>query len=141
MSVELWCKTEHLVPRLLVVTESWAYTQVPEEPTFAHSLGACGFSFFHPMCSVETESGVSVRGEGRKYFFPLDLLKIAASSVSKNRPGSGLLPSAELLGSGSPLWSLHLHLFSFHTGPSSSFCAFPLVIALLRKGIVKKLTP
>lgn len=25
MSLELWCKTEHLIPGLLVMTESWEY--------------------------------------------------------------------------------------------------------------------
>lgn len=47
-------------------------------------------------------------------FIPLGLLNTGASSVSKTWPGSGLLPSAEPLGSGSPLWSLQLHHFSVH---------------------------
>lgn len=68
MSVELWYKTEHLVPWLLVMAESWLDRWVPRESAFAHSLGACGFSFFYPMCSVETESGVSMSG-GKKMLF------------------------------------------------------------------------
>ena len=59
---------EHLIPWLLVMTKSWVYRQVRKESAFAHSLGAHGFSFFCGMCSVETESGVSMRG-GKKMLF------------------------------------------------------------------------
>jgi len=92
--------------------------RVPQEPAFAHSLGACGFSLFYPTCSVETVSGVSMRGEGRKRFFPLVLLKTGASSVSKSWSSSGLLPLAEPLCSG------------LLPGPSSfTFSAFAMVPA------------
>lgn len=59
---------EHLIPWLLVTTKNGVYGRVPKESAFAHSLGAHGFSFFYGTCSVETESGVSMRG-GKKMLF------------------------------------------------------------------------